>query len=324
MPSSEADLIADRRRLRRKLSFWRVLAVLAAVAGVVTVGLIASGRGPGAAIGGQIARIEIDGFIGADQSRMADLFKRVGEAATVSGVIVTIDSPGGTTTGSEELFRNIRRLSEKKPLVAFVDGTAASGGYIAALGAERILARETSLVGSIGVLFQYPDVTALLDRLGVKVEEVKSSPLKAAPSPFTPTSPEAREALAIVVRDTYDWFRGLVAERRRLTPEQTAAVADGRVHSGRQALTLRLVDELGGEREAQAWLERERGVSKDLPIRDWKPKREGDGLGLLTAAAFGADLLGLDRLGVALRRLDVSERMRLDGLLALWQPPVEK
>jgi protease-4 len=101
-------------------------------------------------------------------------------------------------------------------------------------------------------------------------------------------------------------------------------VADGRVHSGRQALTLRLVDELGGEREAQAWLERERGVSKDLPIRDWKPKREGDGLGLLTAAAFGADLLGLDRLGVALRRLDVSERMRLDGLLALWQPPVEK
>ncbi|KAA2237907.1 signal peptide peptidase SppA [Salinarimonas soli] len=324
MPSSEADLIADRRRLRRKLSFWRVLAVLAAVAGVVIVGLMAAGRGPVSATAGQIARIEIDGVIGSDQSRMADLFKRVGEAGNVAGVIVSIDSPGGTTTGSEELFRNIRRLSEKKPLVAFVDGTAASGGYIAALGADRILARETSLVGSIGVLFQYPDVTALLDRFGVKVEEIKSSPLKAAPSPFTPTSPEAREALANVVRDTYDWFKGLVSERRKLGPEQLAAVSDGRVHSGRQALALRLVDELGGEREAQAWLEREKGVAKDLPIREWKPKRDADGFGLLSAAAFGADLMGLERLGGALRRADVSDRLRLDGLLALWQPPTEK
>jgi len=324
MPSTEADLIADRRRLRRKLSLWRVLAVLAAIASVVTVGLVASGQGPAAGVTGQIARIEIDGFIGSDQQRMADLFKRVGEAGAVQGVIVSIDSPGGTTTGSEELFRNIRRLSEKKPVVAFVEGTAASGGYIAALGADRIVARETALVGSIGVLFQYPDVTALLDRFGVKVEEIKSSPLKAAPSPFTPTSPEAREALANVVRDTYDWFRGLVGTRRSLSPEQLAAVADGRVHSGRQAVTLRLVDEVGGEREAQGWLERERKVARDLPIRTWKPRRDSEGFDLLSVAAFGADLMGLDRLGTALRRVDVAERLRLDGLLALWQPPVEK
>jgi protease-4 len=208
--------------------------------------------------------------------------------------------------------------------VAFVEGTAASGGYIAALGAERIVARETALVGSIGVLFQYPDLTALLDRFGVKVEEIKSSPLKAAPSPFSPTSPEAREALANVVRDTYDWFRNLVAERRRLTPEQLNAVADGRVHSGRQALALRLVDELGGEREAQGWLEREKGVARDLPVREWKPRRDSDNFGLLSAAAFGADLVGLEAFGTALRRLDVAERLKLDGLLALWQPPVEK
>jgi protease-4 len=324
MPSSEADLIADRRRLRRKLSFWRVLAVLAAVAAVITVGLVAAGRGPGAGVAGQIARIEVDGFIGADQQRMADLFRRVGEAPTVSGVIVSINSPGGTTTGAEELYRNIRRLAERKPLVAFVDGTAASGGYIAALGADRIIARETALVGSIGVLFQYPDLTELLTRFGVKVEEIKSSPLKAAPSPFSPTSPEAREALATVVRDTYDWFRGLVADRRRLTPEQLAAVADGRVHSGRQSVALRLVDELGGEREAQAWLERERKVARDLPVRTWRPRRDSDNLGFFSVAAFGADLLGLETLGSALRRIDVTDRLKLDGLLALWQPPIEK
>ena len=81
--------------------------------------------------------------------------------------------------------------------MAFVDGTAASGGYITAIAADHIVARETSLVGSIGVLFQYPDLSGLLDHVGVKVEEVKSAPLKAEPSPFKPTSPEARAALAI-------------------------------------------------------------------------------------------------------------------------------
>ncbi len=323
MPLSEADLIADRRRLRRKLSFWRVLAVLGAVAAVVTLGLVASGRGSGTGVAGQIARIEVDGVIGSDQQRMADLFKRVGEAGNVAGVIVSIDSPGGTTTGSEELFRAIRRLSEKKPLVAFVEGTAASGGYIAALGADRIVARETALVGSIGVLFQFPNVTELLGRLGVQVEEVKSSPLKAAPSPFSPTSPEAREALASVVRDTYDWFRGLVGQRRNLTPEQLAAVSDGRVHNGRQAVTLRLVDELGGEREAQAYLERERKVAKDLPIRTWKPRRDNDGLDLFASAALGADLLGFEGVGAALRRAGAAQGLRLDGLLALWQPATQ-
>ena len=143
----------------------------------------------------QIARIEVGGFIAGSQ-RMADLFKRVGEAGSVSGVVISINSPGGTTTGAEELYRGIRQLADKKPLVAFVDGTAASGGYITALAADHIVARETSLVGSIGVLFQYPDVSKLLDTVGVQVQEIKSAPLKAEPSPFHPTSPEARAALA--------------------------------------------------------------------------------------------------------------------------------
>ena len=136
----------------------------------------------------QIARISVSGFIAGSEAT-AKLMKRVGESAAVKGVVVSINSPGGTTTGSEELFRNLRALAEKKPIVAFVDGTAASGAYITAIAADHIVARETSLVGSIGVLFQYPDVSGLLDKVGVKVESVKSSPLKAEPSGFTPTSP---------------------------------------------------------------------------------------------------------------------------------------
>ena len=319
----DAELIADRRRLRRKLSFWRVVAFAVLILAVIGAALSAAGRGP---LEGQthIARISVDGFIGGSQ-RMTDLFKRVGEARSVAGVVISINSPGGTTSGAEELYRGIRQLADKKPLVAFVDGTAASGGYIAALAAERIVARETSLIGSIGVLFQYPDLSRLLETVGVKVEEIKSAPFKAEPSGFRPTSPEARAALQAVVNDTHEWFRRLVGERRRLGDGELSAVADGRIHNGRQALTLKLVDQLGNESDAVAWLEREKNVTKDLPVRAWRPRRDGSGFDLWNAAAVGADLLGFDTLAARLRQAGLAADIaKLDGLLAVWQPAFEK
>jgi protease-4 len=271
----------------------------------------------------QIARVSVSGVIAGSQ-KTSELLKRVGDSASVRGVVVSISSPGGTTTGSEELFRAIRRLAEKKPTVAFVDGTAASGGYITALGADHIVARETSLVGSIGVLFQFPNVTKLLDKVGVDVEEIKSSPLKAEPSGFHPTSPEARAALAQIVGDTFDWFKALVAERRSLNPEELAKVSDGRVFNGRQGIGLKLVDELGDERQAVSWLERNKGVPTNLPVRDWKPTTDRS-LGLWTIAASGAALAGLDEVSARLSAAAATiEARRLDGLLALWQPGTEK
>src|SRR5215217_5414513 len=247
--SVDPEMMADRRRLRRKLSFWRVLGVLGLIAAVIAFGLTAAGRAPFGGARPQIARISVVGFIAGSQ-RMNDLFKRVAESGAVSGVVISINSPGGSTTGSEELYRGIRQLAAKKPLVAFVDGTAASGGYITAIAADYIVARETSLVGSIGVLFQYPDASKLLTTLGVQVEEVKSAPLKAEPSPFHPTSPEARAALQSVVNDTYDWFKHLVAERRKLDEAQISTVSTGTIFSGRQSVPLKLVDQIGSERDA--------------------------------------------------------------------------
>jgi protease-4 len=266
-----------------------------------------------------VARISVNGFIAGNQ-RMADLMERVGKADSVSGVVVSINSPGGTTTGSEELFRNIRALSAKKPLVAFVDGTAASGGYITAIAADHIVARETSLVGSIGVLFQYPDLSGLLDHVGIKVQEVKSAPLKAEPSPFKPTSPEARAALESVVKDTFDWFKRIVRERRGMSDSELAAASTGQIFSGHQGVPMKLVDAIGGEREAVAWLEREKGVRQDLPIRDWKPRSDRD-FSLFTWAAIGADLFGLDGVGDGFRRAAAgATAAQLDGLLAVWHP----
>ncbi|AWB23313.1 signal peptide peptidase SppA [Methylobacterium currus] len=315
----DAELLLDRRSLRRKLSVWRAIGVGALIVAAGAVGWRAAGGRGLSAVTPQIARISIDGFI-AGSEKTRELMKRVGDSSAVSGVVVSINSPGGTTTGSEELFRNLRQLAEKKPVVAFVDGTAASGAYITAIAADHIVARETALVGSIGVLFQYPDLSGLLDKAGVKVEEIKSSPLKAEPSGFHPTPPEARAALQAIVGDTFGWFKDLVAERRKMNPDQIKAVADGRVFSGRQSVPLGLIDETGSERQAVAWLEREKGVAKDLPVRDWKP-RSDNRFGLFSAAAFSAGLLGYDDLAARLRQAGAeTESLTQGGLLAVWRP----
>jgi protease-4 len=201
-----------------------------------------------------------------------------------------------------------------------VDGTAASGGYITAIATDYIVARETSLVGSIGVLFQYPDLSGLMGQVGVKLEEIKSTPLKAEPSPFKPTSPEARAAIQTVVNDTYDWFKTLVRERRRLNEGELATASSGQVFSGRQAVPLKLVDRIGSERDAIAWLEQEKGVAKNLPIRDWEPSSDRD-LSIFAMTAAAADLFGFEGAAVTLRRMSTqAQTAQLDGLLAVWHP----
>jgi protease-4 len=317
--SSDADLLVDRRLLRRKLTFWRValFAVLAAL--LIGLGVHYAG-GDGAPGGGRhIARLAIEGVITGDKDTLK-LIKDIGESRSAEALIVTIESPGGTTTGAEKLYKELRLVAEKKPVVAVIGTVAASGGYIAALGTDRIFAEGNSLVGSIGVLFQFPNFSKLLDTVGVAFESVKSSPLKAAPSGVEPTSPEARAALAALVTDSFDWFKGLVKERRHLDDRQVARVSDGRVFTGRQGIDLSLVDALGGEREAIAWLEQEKKIAKDLTVRDWKKDRSFERLGILGASAGLLEMLGLDPLALMLRRLAATGDARLlDGLVSVWQ-----
>lgn len=321
--SSDADLLADRRSLRRKLSLWRLLALFGVVALVVGGALAWSGRIPGSVAQAHIARVTISGFISGDR-RTLELIKSL-ENSRARAVLIRIDSPGGTTAGSEAVHEAVRKLAAKKPVVAVVDGLAASGGYIVALGTDHIVTRQTSLVGSIGVLFQFPNLGKLMDTLGVKVEEVKSSPLKAAPNPFEPASPEAIAALKRVVDDNYDWFKRLVRDRRNLAEPELASVSDGRVHSGRQAIALKLVDEIGGESEAIAWLEREKGIDKGLRVRDWRRRSESSSYGLWSAGEALARAAGLEPLAAVIARAaEQPVGLRLDAPLALWQPASEK
>ncbi|MGI8527641.1 MAG: signal peptide peptidase SppA [Pseudolabrys sp.] len=317
----DADIIVDRRRMRRKLTFWRVTAVVVAV---LAVAAAVARYGPGRALlspGGSIARITIQGIIRGNSDRVAAL-DRLSQSSALA-VIVHVDSPGGTTAGSEQLFDALRRLHAKKPMVVVVDGLAASGAYIAAMSADHIIALDTSLVGSIGVLFQYPNFTDVLKTLGIKVEEVKSTPLKAAPNGFEPTSPEARAAIAALVMDSYAWFKDMVKDRRHLDDGQLAKVVDGRVFTGRQAIDLKLIDGLGNEKDALAWLESEKKVPVDTPVRDYSLQPRFSELSFLHVAAWTFDAVGLSAFArriEAWSAVQAVERLNLDGLLALWHP----
>ena len=320
--SLDADAIVDRRRMRRKLTFWRVSALVIALLAIIGTAFVLV---PGSRLmpqGAYIARIQVQGLIRGNQGRVEAL-ARLGKSRA-RAVIVHIDSPGGTTAGSEQLYGALRELQSKKPMVVVVDGLAASGAYIAALSAEHIVAQETSLVGSIGVLFQYPNFTDVLKTIGIKVEEVKSSPLKAAPNGFEPTSPEARAAIEAVVLDSYAWFKGLVKDRRKMDDQLLAQVSDGRVFTGRQAVGLKLVDGLGNEKAALDWLEKEKKVPASTPVRDYSLQPRFSELSFLHVAAWTFEAVGLNVIAHRIEEwgaVQAVERLNLDGLLALWHPP---
>jgi len=322
--SLDADLIVDRRRMRRKLTFWRVAAVLVVIVAVVGAAYVFGQRGTLAAgSGGSVARISIEGLIRASRDRTKALDRLA--KSNAKAVIVHINSPGGTVAGSEELYQSLIKVKAKKPMVVVVDGLAASGGYIAAMASDRIVAQQSAIVGSIGVIFQYPNVTELLKTIGVQVESIKSSPLKAAPSGYEPTSPEARAAVESIVRDSFDWFKGLVRDRRHLDDASLQKVSDGRVFTGRQAVELKLIDGLGDEQAAIDWLAKEKNIDPKTPIRDYPLAPRFSDLPFLRVAALGVlDALGLSGLAERVREFgafQAVERLNLDGLLALWHPP---
>lgn len=309
-----ADDVIDRRRLRRKLTFWRVAAGLVAAAAIAGAALLEWGGDVRSTATDHVARVAIEGTITEDE-KLLDLLERLRKADHVKGVILAIDSPGGTTAGGEAIFDAVRKLAAAKPVTAQVGTLAASAGYMIASAADHIVARQSSIVGSIGVLVQIPNVSVLMEKIGVSVDEVKSAPLKAEPSPFNQTTEPERAMMQRLIADSYDWFVGLVADRRPLSREEVLRLADGSVFSGRQGLTNKLVDQLGGEQEAFLWLTT-KGVSPDLKVIEWKPEDDRGGFLWGSAGAFAAQWLGLDGLEARLG----TDRLFLDGLVSLWHP----
>jgi protease-4 len=319
--SLDADFIVDRRRMRRKLTFWRVFAVLFAICAVVAAGMAVRAQGSGVlagATGTSIARITITGLIRTDRERVEAL-ERLGKSPA-KAVIVHINSPGGTTSGSEELHDSLMRLKDEKPVVVVVDGLAARAATSRARcrshrGRRDLAGRPDRRHLSFN--------SAMLKTLGIRMEEIKSSPLSRAER-LRADQPEARAAIEAIVMDSYAWFRNLVKTRRGLDDAALDRVADGRVFTGRQGVGLKLVDELGDERAAVAWLAKEKNIDPKTPVRDYRLRDRFSDLPFLhTTAVVTLEALGL---GSFARRIEESgalqaiERLNLDGLLALWHP----
>ena len=296
----DVDALMDRRRLKRQVQTWRMLAILLAVAAVLAIGArIAIEKKS------YIARITVSGIIAEDKKRNKAL-DDAADDSDVKALIVVINSPGGTVVGAEQLYARLRDVAKKKPVVVTMGTLATSAGYYVAVAADRIFAYDGTITASIGVIFQATDMTALLEKIGIKMEAIKSGPVKASPNPFEKTTPEARAVIDALVKDSFDQFLSLVRTRRKLGDEQVKVIADGRVVTGRQAKALGLVDEIGGEDEARTWLEKEKKIDKDLKVKDIDPKDSLD----------WSDLFG----SVFGWRRDLTARLALDGLISLWHP----
>ena len=317
--SLEIEAALDRRRLKRTTSFWRVAAIVAVA---LAIGAFAfAGTGGSLSTQKQIARVTIEGMITEDRAQLR-MLKRVAEAKHVAGVILVVNSPGGTTTGGEALFEALRRISASKPVVAQFGTVAASAAYIAGLGTDHIVARGNTITGSVGVIMQWPEVSELMNKLGIKMNEIKSGPLKASPSPFQPLDEAGRAVTEQMIKESQAWFLGLVSSRRGVRTADIPGLEAGRIFSGREAVQYKLVDELGGESEAVRWLEQERKVDKGLRIVDWRARRDTDWsligaasqlLGGGIATAVRETLFGvLDEAGLG--------AFRLDGLVSVWHP----
>lgn len=318
----QTELLVDRRKLKRKLTGWRVLAI---VLGVALLGALAFLSGKVTSVfepKPHVARVTISGFI-KDDRKQQELLAKVAKSSSVKAVILNINSRGGTTTGGEALYEAIRKLAEKKPVVSVMGTIATSAGYMIALGGDYVVARSNTITGSVGVIVQWPELSELLGNLGIKVEEVRSGALKANPSPFQPVDEAARAVTQEMVLEAQDWFLGLVARRRLISPEDVPGLKAGRVYSGRMAKEHKLVDALGGETVARRWLDKEKQISKDLKIVDWEESNAANfGLSGLAAKLVGT-VTGLAPESVQ-SVIDLGKPIRggaqLDGLLSLWHP----
>jgi protease-4 len=295
------NFLLDRRRLKRHLNFWRILAILA----IVILAIVTTGNLENFKNIDHIAAINISNIIIDDPKRSKALLE-IAQNTSVKALVVRINSPGGTVVGGESLYLSLRHVAKQKPVVAIMGDLATSAGYMTAIAADHIFARKSTVTGSIGVIMQTANITQLLENIGIKPEIIKSSPLKAQPNPLEPMNEQARIATQAVVTDMFNMFIDMVVERRKIKKEKVRELADGRIYTGRQAHENGLIDAIGGEKEALNWLYEIKNINRKISLRTIK-----------TSSNTGYFKQVLDNI---FEGLLFTKRLRLDGFVALWQP----
>jgi protease-4 len=297
----DTDAFIDRKQLKKRLVIWQISAISAMVGIVIfLIGNFSSIRNSD-----HIAVLKISNIIVDDATRSKALIN-VAKDKSIKALIVHIDSPGGTVVGGEALYLHLREVAENKPVVAVISNLATSAGYMAAIATDRIFARQSSITGSIGVIIQTTDITVLLKKLGIKAESIKSAPLKAQPNPLEPMNENTRLATRLVVKDIFNMFINMVVVRRKMDKKKVKELADGRIYTGRQAVKNGLIDAIGGEKEALNWLSTAKSINSQLPLKLMRFNQKTGFFEKILKRFIGNIL--------------ISDRLRLDGLVSLWQP----
>jgi protease IV len=225
----------------------------------------------------KIGLVHVEGVI-LDVADTLQWIRRLREDASVKGILVRVNSPGGVVGPSQELHRGLERAAREKPVVVSMGAVAASGGYYVATAGHTIMANPGTLTGSIGVKLELTNLQGLMEKLGITRETLDSGKFKSAGSPFTELTPEEREYFQAVIMDMHAQFVRDVARGRKMSLEDVQALADGRIMTGLQALEHGLVDEIGGQEEAVELLKKLAKIeekvhlitdpSRDVPL--WK------------------------------------------------------
>src|ERR1700730_15835751 len=207
-------------------------------------------------------------------ARVREELQKATEDENVKALIVRINSPGGTITASDLIYREIDNFKtrNKIPVVAIMMDVGASGGYYAALAGDTIMALPTTVTGSIGVVMLTVNAQGLMEKIGVAPLAIKSGAMKDAGSPSRPLTEQERMVFQSVIDQMYGRFVSLIVRSRRLTEEKVRAAADGRIYTAEQAKALGLVDELGYMDDAVAAARKAAGVADARVIMYHRPK----------------------------------------------------
>lgn len=270
--SFATDKLIERLTLKKRIMKWRSLSIFLFLALVLMLQYIDLNNlfsgAPLLTKQDTIARIYISGFIDEDHNR-DKLINEIKNNNSIKGLIVHINSSGGTLVGGETLYHSLREVSAKKHVVSVMGNVAASGGYMAAIATDYIIAHTGTITGSIGVLLQSFEVTELANKIGVNFRSLKAGEYKDALSPFTKLNSSSREYLQELLNSSYDYFVSLVSQRRSMSIKEIESRAEGKIYTGQQALLLSLVDQIGGEEEAINWLRNNNvtGSIKDFSLK---------------------------------------------------------
>ncbi len=248
---------------RKKRSFGRTLLIF--LLGVLVLILLSVGLPsllPDRMVtaNNQIALVEVSGMI-LDSRDIVRQLTQYSRDASIQGIILRVDSPGGSVGPSQEIYDAVRKIQESdKKIYASLGSVAASGGYYIASPTDRIFANPGTLTGSIGVIMAFSNIQKLIDKLGIRPEVIKSGEFKDAGSPVRPMTPEERNLLQTVVDDVHAQFIEAVARGRELPAEEVEKLATGRLFTGRQALDMKMIDQLGGLQDAVDRLAEDVGI----------------------------------------------------------------